>query len=230
MYQNKVSVIIVAAGSGTRMKSNIPKQFLMLEGRLVLMRTIDVFASLSDICEIVVVLAEHQLDIWQELCEKYNFNVSHTVVSGGATRTESVKRGLDAMKYKEGVVLIHDGVRPFVSHSTILSAINNAKEYGAAVPVVDVVDSMRMVCENGTNNVLDRSKCKIVQTPQSFDKKIIFKSYQINGNFSFSDDATLVESIGTRIKLFEGQRDNVKITTSEDLDLSQHILKSKLKK
>ncbi|MFI3321847.1 MAG: 2-C-methyl-D-erythritol 4-phosphate cytidylyltransferase [Rikenellaceae bacterium] len=226
MYQSKNSVIIVAAGSGSRMGAEVPKQFLLLKEKPILMYTIELFNSISEICEIIVVLSPLQIDNWKQICENFNFSKKHTVVAGGASRTESVKNGLDCMQSGEGVVLIHDGVRPFVSEKMVEDAIKTAQKHRAAVPVVDLIDSIRFVESESENCAVDRSRYKCVQTPQAFDKELILEAYKVNGDKEFSDDAAIVESIGAKISFFDGDRKNIKITTVEDLKFSNFVINS----
>ncbi len=227
MAQNTNSAIIVAAGSGTRMGNTVPKQFLPLCGRAVLMHTIDKFASVSTIDEIIVVISNSERVRWQNLCNEYDFTTPHTIIDGGDSRSESVARGLNAVQRGGGVVLIHDGARPFVSKKLILKAIEAAVESRAAVPCVELSDSLRVVDDNGEiNKAVDRTQFRAIQTPQSFDKELIFRAYNSNQGRNFLDDASLVESFGVTIKLFEGEKSNIKITTKEDMLLSRYLMEN----
>ncbi len=218
--------IIVAGGKGERMGSEIPKQFLELVGKPILMHTIEKFKQTFLSIEIILALPENQIGFWEELCCKYGFtNIPYQIVKGGDTRFQSVKNALALIKEK-GIVAIHDGVRPLVSEETIKSCFKIAEEKGNAIPVVDVVDSLRFVSkENKTNKAVPRSCYKSVQTPQCFDATLILKAYQQEYNNSFTDDASVVEALGTKIYLVEGNRENIKITSEIDLKAATVLLK-----
>lgn len=211
---NNLSVIIVAGGIGARMESEIPKQFLEVMGVPMLMITLRAFIGAR---QRILVLPNGWLGCWKELCLKYNFELLHEVVAGGSERFFSVKNGLALVDECVEFVAVHDGVRPFVTPVVIENAIAKASEFGCAVPVVDVVDSVRMVGENGDNLALVRSRLKSVQTPQVFKKEILMKGYQQEFQSNFTDDASVVENIGYKIGLSEGDPKNIKITFKEDL-------------
>lgn len=214
----KQFVIIVAGGSGERMKSDIPKQFLEVKGIPVLMRSIRAFYRFNPDIKITVALPEEQITYWQQLCQKYAFNIKHQMVAGGETRFHSVKNALKNID-PEGIVAIHDGVRPLVSQQTIQRVFETATLKGNAIPYIDIADSVRQV-SNDKNNPVDRSKLKLIQTPQAFDGKIIQKAYEQPYEPSFTDDAGVVEKTGQKINLVEGNRENIKITTRVDLMLA----------
>lgn len=220
----KRSVIIVAGGSGTRMNSAIPKQFLLLAGKPVLMHTIFKFYIFDNNIDIILVLPENQITLWKDLCNKYNFLINHTIVKGGNTRFYSVKNGLNQLKY-DCTVGIHDGVRPLVSLETIKVCFETSKKKGNAIPAIPVNESVRVVEKFQSKN-FDRSKLKIIQTPQCFDSKIILKAFQQDYNEMFTDDATVVEYYGENINLVDGNFENIKITTPNDLIYAEALLKN----
>jgi 2-C-methyl-D-erythritol 4-phosphate cytidylyltransferase len=215
-------VVIVAGGTGKRMGVDTPKQFLELAGRPVLMHTIERFRTFNETIEIITVLPENQLRHWNELQNKYSFNIPHTLVKGGQERFFSVKKGLQFVD-TPGLVAIHDGVRPLVSAETIKRCFDAAEKYGNAIPVVSPGDSLRMVSEQGSRPV-NRLNIKQIQTPQVFDAELIKKAYLQEYNPDFTDDATVLEKTGNKIQLVEGNRENIKITNPEDLFIAQTLL------
>jgi 2-C-methyl-D-erythritol 4-phosphate cytidylyltransferase len=218
----KLYALIVAGGSGKRMGAEMPKQYLEIAGRPVLMHTLERFKSFSDSIEIIAVLPENQLRFWGELQKKYSFNVPHTLVKGGKARFFSVRNGLKFID-DPGLVAIHDGVRPFVSIDTIRRCFETAERLGNAVPVIPPSDALRMVSEQGSMPV-NRLLVRQVQTPQVFHSSLIKKAYQQDYLPEFTDDATVLERTGTRINLVDGNRENIKITTPEDLIISAALL------
>ena len=215
-------VVIVAGGSGKRMGAEIPKQFLELAGRPVLMHTIERFKSFSDAIEIITVLPENQLRHWIELQKKYSFTVPHTLVKGGYHRFFSVRNGLKFVNIP-GLVAIHDGVRPFVSIDTIKRCFDTAAKLGNAVPSVSPTESLRMLTEQGSLPI-NRLHVKQIQTPQVFNAELIKKAYLQEYRPEFTDDATVLEMTGEKINLIEGNRENIKITNPEDLLISTALL------
>ena len=215
MSEISETVIIVAGGSGSRMQSELPKQFILLAGQPILMHTIRQFYNYNPAIETVVVLPEKEKQHWQEQCEKLQFNISHKVVSGGATRFQSVKNGLVAVE-RNGVVAVHDGVRPFVPQNVIAEAFKIAREKGNAVVSVPLKDSIRQVTETG-NQAVDRSQFRLIQTPQCFTHELLQNAYALPEESTFTDDASVVEKLGEKINLTEGSYENIKITTPEDL-------------
>ncbi len=211
----KLYALIVAGGTGERMKSEIPKQFIEIAGKPILMHTIEKFREFDGSIEIITVLPENQLRFWSELQEKYSFSVPHTLVKGGKTRFDSVRNGLGFI-YEPGLVAIHDGVRPFVSIETIKRCFDTAEKHGNAVPVISPSDSLRIVAENG-NEPVDRTKIKLIQTPQVFRTELIRYAYRQDYIPEFTDDAIVLERTGAKINLVEGNRENIKITNPEDL-------------
>ena len=218
----KKFAVIVAGGSGSRMGSEIPKQFLELLGKPVLMHTIEVFRRFDPHSEIIVVLPEHQIDFWKELCKNHSFNSEHQVVCGGETRFHSVSNGLAKIN-ESGIVFIHDGVRPLVSNETLKRCSEMAELRGNAIPVLAVNESLRKV-EGESNISVDRSQYVSVQTPQTFRSEQILKAFQQEYDPLFTDDASVAEKAGFEIHLVEGNRENIKITTPVDLIVAEAIL------
>ncbi len=211
----KLYALIVAGGTGERMKSEIPKQFIEIAGKPILMHTIEKFRDFDGSIEIITVLPENQLRFWRELQKKYSFSVPHTLVKGGKTRFGSVRNGLGFI-YEPGLVAIHDGVRPFVSIETIKRCFDTADKLGNAIPVISPSDSMRVITENSSEPV-DRIKIKLIQTPQVFRTELIRYAYRQDYLPEFTDDAIVLERTGAKINLVDGNRENIKITNPEDL-------------
>lgn len=222
----KFYAIIVAGGSGKRMQTAIAKQFLLLNEKPVMMHTLQAF-QLSELePEIIVVLAKTEHEYWKELCLKYNFNVPHTLVEGGKERFHSVRNGLMSIK-NDGVVAIHDAVRPIVSSSLITQTYKQAIELGNAIPCVSPSDSVRELEATGSK-ILNRDKLVLIQTPQTFDLGQLRIAYQQSFSPIFTDDASVVEASGFPINLIEGNRNNIKITFPEDLELAGFLLKNNI--
>lgn len=217
-------VIIVAGGSGTRMESDIPKQFLKIGSLPVLMHTILAFFNAKIGVNIVVVLPESQFLYWSQLCRKYNFDVQHQVVQGGASRFQSVKNGLDILP-SDGLVAIHDGVRPLVPSIVISTAYKIADQYGNAIVAVPSKDSLRVKIDNTTKSV-NRNDYFVIQTPQVFKVDLIKKAFQVVEKPFFTDDASVLEHYGFEIHLVDGSYKNIKITTKEDLIFAEALLNS----
>jgi 2-C-methyl-D-erythritol 4-phosphate cytidylyltransferase len=214
MNKEKI-VIIVAGGKGERMQTEIPKQFLEIKGKPILMHTINQFRIYNSDIQLIIVLPVTQIEFWKDLCKKHNFKVTHQIISGGSTRFHSVKNGLDAVKIPS-LIAVHDGVRPLVSTDTIARCFEEAEKNGAAIPVIDLVDSIRQLTNSGSQSV-DRNSFKLVQTPQVFDGELLKKAYQQEYSTFFTDDASVVENLGASIKLVDGNRENIKITNGFDL-------------
>lgn len=211
--------IIVAGGSGSRMQQAMPKQFIEVAGKPILMHTMERFYKYNPQVRLVVVLPQEQLDTWRNLCQKHGFKLFHMAVPGGATRFGSVKNGLGAVM-GDGLIAVHDGVRPFVDTATIAEAYKVAQEQGSAVVAVSPKDSIRELTQEGSRSV-PRANYKLVQTPQVFRANILRKAYEQPEQDCFTDDASVVESIGEQIALVEGSYRNIKITTPEDLILAE---------
>ena len=217
-------VVIVAGGSGKRMGAEIPKQFLELAGRPVLMHTIERFKSFDQAIEIITVLPENQLRFWIDLQKKHSFSILHTLVKGGPNRFYSVRNGLNFVN-TPGLVAIHDGVRPFVSIDTIRRCFDTAQKLGNAIPTISPTESLRIMTGQGSVPV-NRLNVKQIQTPQVFNTELIKKAYLQEYNQEFTDDATVLEKTGEKINLIEGNRENIKITNPEDLLISTALLQS----
>lgn len=225
LMERKRKAIIVAGGKGERMKTTVPKQFLMMDEKPLLMHTIHRFYQYDERMEILLVLPENQINYWNELCEKYGFSIHHQVIAGGETRFHSVKNALDVIR-EECLIAVHDGVRPLVDAATIERCFSKAEKEGTAIPCVDLVDSIREVTEN-SNVSLDRKNYKLVQTPQVFQSGILIDSYARAANRQFTDDASVVEAAGYPIHLVEGNRMNIKITNPFDLKVAELLMKEK---
>lgn len=216
------SVIIVAGGKGERMLYNYPKQFIEIGGTPILMRTISEFYNFDNEINIVVVLPEEQIKFWNNLCKQHNFNIVHKITAGGKERFFSVKNGLEQTDTE--LIAIHDGVRPLVSAETIERCFAVAAQFGAAIPVMKIEESVRFV-ENNTNYAVERKNFVTVQTPQIFKKEIIKTAYNQPFEDRFTDDASVVENAGYKIVITEGNRENIKITTPLDLKIAEMFLK-----
>ena len=217
--------ILVAGGKGLRMGSDIPKQFLPLRGRPVLMHTIDVFRRTYPDIHIILVLPREQQDYWRQLCGQHGYDVELCVADGGETRFHSVRNGLSQIPDDaRGVVGVHDGVRPFVSPETIRRCFESAEEFGAVVPVVPVVETVRQVLADGNSMTVDRNAYRLVQTPQTFDIQLLKKAYGQPFDPFFTDDASVVEAMGHPIKLVEGNNENIKLTNPADLKLAEGMV------
>lgn len=215
--------LIVAGGKGTRIKSGIPKQFLELNGLPVLMHTINAFTRYSPSIRIVLVLPEDDIQTWRSLCKVHDFHRDMVLQTGGDTRFQSVKRGLEKIE-GEGLVAIHDGVRPLVREDIIAASFRLAAVHGTAVAAVRLKDSIRETDQDSTRAV-DRSRFRLIQTPQTFLVSLIRQAYNIKEVPGLTDDASVAELTGHAISLFEGSYANIKITTAEDLVMAEALLK-----
>jgi len=223
-------IIIVAGGKGLRMGSDIPKQFLPIGGKPVLMRTLERFRAYSTDLQIILVLPEAQQDYWRKLCEDYHFDVNYQLANGGQTRFHSVQNGLALVPDDaEGVVGVHDGVRPFPSIEVIRNCYETARTAKAVIPVIPVVETVRQIFSNGqqdlrTSKTVPRDEYRLVQTPQTFDIQLLKAANRQPYNDGFTDDASVVESYGHDITLVEGNRENIKITTPYDLKIAEVLI------
>ena len=214
------AVIIVAGGKGLRMGGDIPKQFLPIGGNPILMHTIERFLSFDEEMQVVLVLPESQQDYWHTLCEQYRFTQPYTLANGGETRFHSVKNGLAQVSADATLIGVHDGVRPFVSCDTIRSTYEEAARSGAAIPVVDVVETVRHILKGNESETVSRNDYKLVQTPQVFSAPLLRKAYEQPYTDFFTDDASVVERFGHSVTLVPGNRENIKITTPFDLTIA----------
>ena len=214
----KTFAIIVAGGKGLRMGGDVPKQFLPIGGKPVLMHTIEAFREALDDVQIVLVLPAEQHDYWLKLCKDHNFRSPELIATGGETRFHSVKNGLALLpEDDEAVVGVHDGVRPFVSRDTIQRCFGTAAEGKAVVPVVPVVETLRQILPDGTSITRPRNEFRLVQTPQTFPLALLKQAYEQPYSEVFTDDASVVEAMGKEITMVEGNRENIKLTTPADL-------------
>lgn len=218
-------VILVAGGKGLRFGGEVPKQFLPVKGRPVLMRTIDVFKKAFLEIHIVLVLSPSQQEYWKQLCKEYSFDVPLQIADGGETRFHSVKNGLSLIPDTHAIVGVHDGVRPLVSEDTIFRCYETAEKEGTAVPVVPVVETVRKLEEDGKSKTVDRNLYRLVQTPQTFQVEILKKAYGQPYESFFTDDASVVEKMNVPVVLVEGNRENIKITTPSDLLFAGNLCK-----
>ena len=221
---SKHTILIVAGGRGTRMGGPQPKQFLELAGRPVLMHTLEAFDRWDASARLIVVLPEDQIDTWKRLCEAHVFGRIHRVVAGGETRFHSVRNGLGAVA-SNGLIAVHDGVRPLVAPSVIAACFAAAADGGAAVPVVPVVESVREVDADSGSRSVDRARLRVVQTPQVFRADVLRAAYCLPYDPRFTDDASVVEASGVAVRLVPGNRENIKLTTPMDLLLAEQLMR-----
>lgn len=217
--------IIVAGGKGLRMGGDLPKQFIPIEGRPVLMRTLDTFHACDESIQIILVLPRDHQDYWRELCVQYQFAVPHRIADGGVTRFHSVQSGLSQVDAPEALVAVHDGVRPFVSHEVISRCYAEAEAHGAVVPVIPVVETVRQLTGEGSVTV-DRNAYRLVQTPQTFRATLLRRAYEQPYTDAFTDDASVVEALGEAVTLVDGNRENIKLTTPFDLIVAKALVDS----
>lgn len=204
------------------MGNAVPKQFLLLNGKPVLQRSLEAFAAFDPTMTCIVVLPETQISYWKDLCEKYSCNVPHVVVSGGKERFDSVKNGLKAIS-AEGFVAVHDGVRPLVTMEMLRDGFETAEKFGSAIPYVDSVDSLRMI-DGETSKTLDRTKIKRIQTPQIFDVSQLKDVMDVEYRLEFTDEASVWELAGKKLYFYKGSEQNIKITTPYDLKIAEVLL------
>lgn len=216
-------VIIVAGGIGKRMHSEIPKQFLNIAGKPILIHTFECFINYSKDIKITLVLPKPYIDFWKSLCKRFNFETEHIVKEGGKTRFNSVRNGLKDI-HSDSLIAIHDGVRPLVSKETLNRVFKKAEESGNAIPVVKINESLRKINDNNSFFV-NRREYRLIQTPQCFHAELIKKAYQQDFKEEFTDDATVVEAMGIKINLVDGNSENVKITRPVDIKIAEAFLK-----
>lgn len=224
----KQYVIIVAGGKGLRMGGNLPKQFVPLAGKPVLMRTLENFFLCSPEINIILVLPHDHQEYWKNLCEEYDFSVPHRIADGGETRFHSVKNGLALVEGDSAVVAVHDGVRPFVSHDVISKCFACAEQGKAVVPVTGVVETLRKVGQDGASITVPRSSYRLVQTPQVFPTGMLKDAYSCEYRTDFTDDASVVEAKGYTVELVEGNRENIKLTTPFDMIVAEGLCNADL--
>jgi 2-C-methyl-D-erythritol 4-phosphate cytidylyltransferase len=218
-------IIIVAGGKGLRMGGDIPKQFLPVGGIPVLMRTMMRFHEYSPELQIILVLPKTQQEYWNSLCRQHQFNIPYMLADGGKTRFHSVQNGLALVPDDtDGVVGVHDGVRPFVSVETIARCYDEARQSGAVVPVIPVVETVRHLDADGVSHTVPRDEYRLVQTPQCFSIQLLKAANEQPYNDGFTDDASVVESFGHEIRLVEGNRENIKLTTPGDMKMAEMLI------
>lgn len=222
----KYYAIIVAGGKGNRMNLAVAKQFLELDGKPILMHTLEAFHQCVLNPEIILVLNIHQHQFWEELCSKHDFKIPHQVIKGGQERFDSVKNGLKVIKGK-AIVAIHDAVRPLITAEVILQSYHMAAEKGNAITAIQPVDSIRIKREGQDSEALNRDELYLIQTPQTFQIEQLKRAYLQPYRNEFTDDASVVERAGFSIYLLQGERDNIKITYTQDLELASFLLKKK---
>ncbi len=216
-----LTVIITAGGIGKRMGAAIPKQFLVIAGKPLLMHSFEPFVNFTDKLQLLLTLPSEWISYWNDLCVEFDFKIPHTIIDGGAERYHSVK---NALKVAQGeLIAIHDGVRPFVSKELLDNLTNAAVKYGSAVPVIALKESLRCINEDGSSSAVDRCHFKSVQTPQVFQSEIINRAYELPFQTKITDDASLVEEAGNTIFLVEGEEDNLKITTPKDIWIAAYL-------
>ncbi|MEP7232672.1 MAG: 2-C-methyl-D-erythritol 4-phosphate cytidylyltransferase [Ginsengibacter sp.] len=218
----KKIAVIVAGGKGTRMNSELPKQFMLLKNKPVLYYTIEAFLSAYDDMQIILVLPVGHIAKGQEIIDGYFERSRFRICEGGRSRFHSVQNGL-ALVEEESIVFVHDGVRCLVTSSLIKKCYEAALAYGNAVPAIDSKDSLRLLTSNG-NKMLKRNKVKLIQTPQTFHSKILLPAFKIDYKDTFTDEASVVEAFGLKINLVEGEENNIKITTPFDIQLAETLM------
>ncbi len=217
-------LILSAGGSGKRMGSEIPKQFLEIQGMPIIMHTILRFMEYDPDINVILVLPESERARWDSLCQKHKFAYFHTIVNGGDERFYSVKNGLKKIPL-DSIVAIHDAVRPLVSVETIARCFSEAEKNGNAIPVVAPSESIRELDTSFGNRGVNRENIRLVQTPQIFKSDLLISAYDCAYSPHFTDDASVVERLGEQINLVEGNRENIKITTLKDLELAKALFK-----
>ena len=221
------AAILVEGGKGTRMGGPISKQYLPIGGKPVLMHTLEVFFQVDPETYLILVLPADDFLFWKRLCSEYDFKLHHEVVAGGSSRFQSVRNGLDALPFEEGLVAIHDGVRPFVHPDVIRESFDEASRSGSAIAVVPLKDSLRKVSSEGKSNFEERQFFRLVQTPQTFQISKIKEAFRVEELPQFTDDATVYEYQGWQVSLIPGNPENIKITTPEDLEYADFLLSRK---
>lgn len=224
--KSKAYAVIVAGGTGSRMQSVLPKQFLELNGKPMLMYTLEAFHSSASNPELILVLHADYHEMWKSLCAVHNFAIKHLLIAGGETRFHSVKNAIDYINHKDVLIAVHDAVRPLISPLVIEEAYLAAEALGSAVVAVKSRDSVRQVI-NGKSQALNRDGIYLVQTPQTFQSGLLARAYEQTYNPNFTDDASVVELSGVPIHLIEGNYTNIKVTFPEDIAIAEAILNKK---
>lgn len=220
-------VVVVAGGKGLRMGGDVPKQFVPIAGQPVLMRTLRLFAEAEPEAQLILALPRDHQPYWQQLCREYGFDVPHVVADGGQTRFHSVQNALRLIPQDAcGIVAVHDGVRPFVSHEVVRRCMCEAWETGAVVPVTPVVETLRRMLPDGETQTVDRNLFRLVQTPQTFRIDLLKKAYEQPYCEAFTDDASVVEVMGHHVCLVDGNRENIKLTTPADMKYAEYLCRA----
>ncbi|MCH6198724.1 2-C-methyl-D-erythritol 4-phosphate cytidylyltransferase [Aquiflexum sp. LQ15W] len=216
--------IIVAGGSGTRMGASISKQYLEIGGKPILMHTLEVFFKTLPDIRLILVIPEKDFGFWGDLCSQYQFDIPHAVINGGNSRFQSVKNGLDTILSEDGLVAIHDGVRPFVNPQVIIDSFEVAEKSGSAIAVVALKDSLRKLTDDGKSFFQERQNFRLVQTPQTFMLSKIKKAFDVTELYHFTDDATVYEHQGWQVELISGNPENIKITSPDDMVYADFLI------
>ena len=217
------AAILVAGGKGLRMGGPVAKQYLPIAGKPVLMHTLAVFFKIDPQIHLILVLPATDFEFWKSLCDASQFDIPHKLVAGGNTRFQSVRNGLEALPFSSGLVAIHDGVRPFVKPEVIENSFDQAENSGSAIAVVDLKDSIRKVTDEGKSTFQERQYFRLVQTPQAFQIEKIKKAFEVTELPQFTDDATVYEHQGWQVSLIQGNLENIKITTPEDMEYAEYL-------
>lgn len=220
---SKYSIIITAGGIGKRMQSVLPKQFIQVRERPILMYTIELFYHFDPKAELILTLPEEWLNYWENLMVEFDFRIPHCIVEGGKERYDSIKNALD--RCHGDYIAVHDGVRPLVSEDTLRACFREVRDKGAVIPVLPVTQSLRRIVDEGETESVDRSQYMTVQTPQCFKREILEEAYQLPFHSGITDDASLVEDSGVKISTVIGNIENIKITTQADLKYAEMFLK-----
>lgn len=217
------AAILVAGGKGLRMGGPVAKQYLPLAGKPVLMHTLSVFFKIDPQIQLILVLPETDFEFWKSLCKANQFVIPHKLVAGGNTRFQSVRKGLNALAFHSGLVAIHDGVRPFVKPEVIEKSFEEAEKSGSAIAVIELKDSIRKISDDGKSTFQERQYFRLVQTPQTFQIEKIKKAFEVTELPQFTDDATVYEHQGWEVTLIQGNPENIKITTPEDMEYAEFL-------
>lgn len=228
----KLGVVVVAAGTGSRMRSSVSKQYLLLQGKQIIIHTLEVFQSIDHVDEIVLVVGKQDVQAGQNIVEQHQLSKVKKVIDGGDERQSSVYKGLQGLSDEIEWVMVHDGVRPFVTENNIIQLFKQTLETGAAVLAVPVKETAKMVNEEGVIEFTpDRSKLWSIQTPQAFRLNLLLEAHRqaSDENFLGTDDSVLVERIGIPVHIVQGEYTNIKITTPDDLLWAEFLLKERNK-
>lgn len=215
--------IIVAGGTGTRMKGEVPKQFMLLNGKPVILYSIEAFYSYDSSIQIILVIHPDYLSLWKQLTIDFNTSIPFQIVEGGKTRFDSVKNGLQIV-HDEGFVAVHDAARPAINAAFLRKLFGAASTYGSAIPVVPITDTIRII-DGDTSHQQDRTFLRAIQTPQVFKVSELQRAYMQPYEPNFTDDGSVMESAGFPVHLAEGRRENIKITHLEDIAVAEVLMK-----